>query len=56
MANSTESDIERIIMGYNRAKDGADYADSIVCEVDDGDDPHCMVWSNYYGGNFAPSN
>lgn len=57
MANSTEQDIERIITGYNRAKDGADYAATIVCETQlVADDNYRMIWSTYYGGNFEPNN
>ena len=57
MANSIESDIARIVTGYNRAKDGADYAATIVCETQlVADDNYRMVWSTYYGGGFAPDN
>ena len=57
MDNSTEQDIERIITGYNRAKDGADYAETIVCEAQlVADDNYRMVWSTHYGGNFVPNN
>lgn len=57
MANSTEQDIERIITGYNRANDGADYAATIVCETQlVADDNYRMIWSTYYGGGFVPAN
>ena len=57
MENNIESDIERIVTGYNRASDGADYATTIVCEAEQVEsDNYRMVWSNYYGGGFAPDN
>ena len=57
MSNNIESDIERIITGYNLANEGADYAATIVCEmqlVEGGN--YRMVWSTYYGGDFVPNN
>ena len=57
MANSIESDIERIITGYNRASGGADYAATIVCEAQQVDgDNFRMLWSTRYDGDFAPDN
>ena len=57
MENNIESDIERIVTGYNRANDGADYAATIVCETQlVAEDNYRMVWSNYYGGDFVPNN
>lgn len=57
MTNSIEADIERIITGYNRASDGADYAATIVCEAQQVEgDNYRMLWSTYYGGGFAPDN
>lgn len=54
---TVESDIERIVTAYNRANDGTDYAETIVCEtrIIDGDNFR-MLWSTRYDGEFVPDN
>ena len=57
MANPTQQDIDRIITGYDRADTAADYADTIVCEmqlVPSSSDNYSMVWSTQYDGPFTP--
>lgn len=56
MAEPTEKDIERVINGYNRAIGAADYADSVVMEMQlVSVENYQMVWSNQYNGNFVPN-
>lgn len=55
MATPTQQEITRIIGGYNRASDAADYADTIACEMEQvSGDNYKMVWSTEYNGNFKP--
>lgn len=56
MAAPTQDDINRVINGYNRADAAADYADTIVCEMQQvSGDNYRMVWSTEYNGGFEPN-
>lgn len=56
MAEPTQTEINRVINGYNRAIGAADYADTIVCEMQQvSGDNYRMVWSTEYGGGFEPN-
>lgn len=56
MSTPTEKDIERVVRGYDRAKSGADYADTIVLEMQNVEgETYVMRWSNVYYGNFVSS-
>ena len=56
MAEPGQGDINRVISGYNRADGAADYADSIVCEMEQvSGDNYRMVWSTEYNGGFEPN-
>lgn len=55
MAEPTAAEISRVISGYNQASGAADYADTIVCEMEQVDgDRYKMIWSTKYDGNFTP--
>ena len=55
MAAPTQEDIDRVINGYNLADGAADYADTILCEMQQvSGDNYRMVWSTEYSGGFAP--
>lgn len=57
MSNPTPQEIDRIISGYDTAIAAADYADTIVCEMQATSSPpnnYRMVWSNQYSGPFTP--
>lgn len=55
MAAPTPAEISRVIAGYNRADNAADYADTIVCEMQQvSGDNYRMVWSTEYNGPFMP--
>ena len=55
MAEPTQADINRVVNGYNRAIGAADYADTIVCEMQQiSGDNYRMVWSTEYNGGFEP--
>ena len=55
MAEPTQGDINRVINGYNLADGAADYADTIVCEMQQvSGDNYRMVWSTEYSGGFEP--
>ena len=56
MAEPTQDDINRVINGYNLADGAADYADTIVCEMQQvSGDNYRMVWSTEYSGGFKPN-
>ena len=56
MAEPTQADINRIIDGYNQAGAAADYADTIVCEMQQvSGDNYMMKWSTEYNGSFEPN-
>ena len=56
MAQPTQEEIDRIINGYNRAEDAADYADTIVCEMQQvSGENYGMLWSTEYTGPFEPN-
>lgn len=56
MAEPTQADINRVINGYNMADGAADYADTIVCEMQQvSGDNYRMVWSTEYSGGFKPN-
>ena len=56
MSAPTEEEIDRVISGYNRAGGAADYADTIVCEMEQvSGDNYRMVWSTQYNGGFEPN-
>lgn len=55
MATPTEKDINRVISGYDQADLAADYADTLVVEMQQiSGDEYKMVWNNEYSGNFVP--
>ena len=57
MAQPTQAEIDRVINGYNMADGAADYADTIVCEMQQvGGENQEMVWSTEYIGLFEPNN
>lgn len=56
MAEPTQAEINRVINGYNLADAAADYADTIVCEMQQvSGDNYRMVWSTEYSGGFKPN-
>ena len=56
MAEPKQADINRVINGYNQADWAADYADTIVCEMQQvSGDNYRMVWSTEYSGGFKPN-
>lgn len=56
MAVPTQEDINRVIDGYNLAIGAADYADTIVCDMQNvSGDNYRMVWSTEYSGGFEPN-
>ena len=56
MAEPTQAEIDRVINGYNMADGAADYADTIVCEMQQiSGDNYCMKWSEEYSGPFEPN-
>lgn len=56
MAEPTQDDINRIINGYNQAAAAADYADTIVCEMQQvSGENYRMLWSTEYNGPFEPN-
>lgn len=56
MSAPTQEEIDRVISGYDRADGAANYADSIVCEMQQlSDDNYKMVWSTEYNGSFEPN-
>ena len=56
MAEPTQGEINRIVSGYNRADGAADYAATIVCEMQQvSGDNYKMVWSTEYSGGFEPN-
>lgn len=56
MAEPTQAEINRVINGYNQADGAADYADTIVCEMQQvSGDNYRMVWSTEYSGGFEPN-
>ena len=55
MAEPTQEEINRVISGYDRASGAADYADTILCEMQQvSGDNYQMAWSTEYSGGFAP--
>ena len=56
MAEPTQGEINRIVSGYNRADGAADYAATIVCEMQQVEgENYEMVWSTYNSGRFEPN-
>ena len=56
MAAPTQEEINRIISGYNQADGAADYADTIICEMQQvSGENYRMVWSTEYSGGFKPN-
>ena len=56
MAAPTQEDINRVITGYTLADGAADYADTIVCEMQQvSGDNYRMVRSTQYSGGFTPN-
>lgn len=56
MAAPTEEEINRIVDGKNHASDAADYAATVVCDVQlISDENYRMIWTNAYNGNFVPN-
>jgi hypothetical protein len=56
MAEPTQEEINRVINGYNEADEAADYADTIVCEMQQvSGDNYMMKWSTEYNGSFEPN-
>ena len=56
MAAPTQEEINRVISGYDRASGAADYADTIVCEMEQvSGDNYRMIWSTGYNGGFEPN-
>lgn len=56
MAVPTQEEIDRVINGYNRAAEAPNYADTIVCEMEQvSGDNYKMVWSTEYNGSFEPN-
>lgn len=56
MATPTQEEINRVINGYDRADGAADYADTIVCEMQQvSGENYQMVWSTEYNGGFEPN-
>lgn len=56
MSAPTPEEINRIVAGDNRASAAADYAETIVCEMQQvSGDNYCMVWSTEYNGQFVPN-
>lgn len=56
MATPTDSEISRVVAGYTRADGAADYAESIVCQMEqESGDNYRMIWSNAYSGGFVPN-
>lgn len=56
MAAPGQDDINRVISGYDRADGAADYADTIVCEMENiSGDNYQMKWSTEYSGGFEPN-
>ena len=56
MANPTDENISRVVAGYNRAVAAADYADTIVCQMQQvSGDNYQMLWSTEYTGPFEPN-
>lgn len=57
MATPTESEIETVVDGYNRANGAADYADTIKCQMQQiTGDNYKMLWSTVYNGSFESNN
>lgn len=56
MATPTQEDINRVIEASDRASAAADYADTIVCEMQlvSGEN-YKMMWSTEYNGGFEPN-
>lgn len=56
MAIPTQDDINRVIEGRDRAQEAANYADSLVFEMQNiSGDNYRMVWSTEYSGGFEPN-
>lgn len=57
MATPTESEIETVVDGYNRAIGAADYADTVKCQMQQiTGDNYKMLWSTVYNGSFESNN
>lgn len=53
---ATESEINRVVAGYNIAGDAADYGATVVCDVQQiSGDNYRMVWTTEYNGKFEPN-
>ena len=56
MAEPTQAEINRGINGYNRAEEAPEYAETIICEMEQvSGDNYRMVWSTEYSGGFEPN-
>ena len=56
MATPTQEDINRVIEASDRASEAADYADTIVCEMQlESGENYRMMWSTEYNGGFEPN-
>jgi hypothetical protein len=56
MSEPTESDINRVVHGYDLADAAADYGQTIVCQTENiSGDNYRMVWSTEYSGGFEPN-
>ena len=56
MADPTQAEINQVINGLNLATGAADYADTIVCEMQNiSGENYRMVWSEEYHGGFEPN-
>ena len=48
-------DIVRVMTGYDEAKEGKKYADSLKLEAENiSGNNYCLVWSTAYNGGFKP--
>lgn len=55
MATPTQAEINRVIDGYNQARESADYAETLVLQTEQiSEDEYRMKWSNKYTGDFVP--
>lgn len=56
MSVPTESEIDRVINGYNHANDAANYAETIKLDIQLLEsENYQMIWSTEYNGPFTPN-
>lgn len=56
MAEPTQAEINRVVNGFNLVDGAADYADSIVCEMQQiSGENHRMIWTTENSGRFEPN-